>query len=377
MRLLCSVWALCDGMLRTLSGGEPSSNKWIILCASDKSVCYIKGARAFFIELSSRFYFYAARYKFVLGHNLSSLYRAIVGRVDYTFVAGRAVEDNMYQVLYRKYRPKVFSDVYGQDHVTSTLKNEIKSGRISHAYLFTGSRGTGKTTCAKILAKAVNCEHPENGNPCNKCSSCLGIESGGFLDVMELDAASNNGVDHVRALRDEAIYSPAQVKKRVYIIDEVHMLSIAAFNALLKTLEEPPGNTVILLLSENKENLRETIRSRCISYRLGGFRTDDSGFEGANEMVNALLGNEKFFYLKKLLSGYVKNREDAFKLLDGMEKIYRNFVIGDDERGRLVRSEDVFSHIELIEEARRDIIANVNYNYAIKDMIIKIGGIYG
>ena len=154
-------------------------------------------------------------------------------------------------------------------------------------------------------------------------------------------------------------------------------MTVRAQNRLLKTLEEPPGNTVILLLSENKENLRETIRSRCISYRLGGFRTDDSGFEGANEMVNALLENEKFFYLKKLLSGYVKNREDAFKLLDGMEKIYRNFVIGDDERGRLVRSEDVFSYIELIEEARRDIIANVNYNYAIKDMIIKIGGIYG
>ena len=161
------------------------------------------------------------------------------------------------------------------------------------------------------------------------------------------------------------------------IIANADTMTVRAQNRLLKTLEEPQGNTVILLLSENKENLLQTIRSRCISYRLGGFRTDEGGFEGANEIVNALLENEKFFYLKKTLPGYVKSREDAFKLLDGMEIIYRNFVIGDDERGRLVRSEDVFSYIELIEEARRDIIANVNYNYAIKDMIIKIGGIYG
>ena len=153
----------------------------------------------------------------------------------------------MYQALYRKWRPKTFTDVVGQEHVTEPLQRQVAEGRLSLAYLFTGTRGTGKTTCAKILAKAVNCEHPENGNPCNKCSSCLGIESGGFLDVMELDAASNNGVDHVRALRAEAIYSPAQVKKRVYIIDEVHMLSIAAFNALLKILEEPPEHLMFIL----------------------------------------------------------------------------------------------------------------------------------
>lgn len=250
-------------MLRTLSGGEPSSNKWIILCASDKSVCYIKGARAFFIELSSWFYFYAARYKFVLGHNPSSLYRAIVGRVDYTFVAGRAVEDNMYQVLYRKYRPKVFSDVYGQDHVTSTLKNEIKSGRISHAYLFTGSRGTGKTTCAKILAKAVNCENSVDGEPCNECEVCKGIDSGAIYDVVEIDAASNNGVDNIRNLREEANYTPARGKYRVYIIDEVHMLSTGAFNALLKTLEEPPAHVIFILATTEVHKLPATILSRC------------------------------------------------------------------------------------------------------------------
>ena len=169
----------------------------------------------------------------------------------------------MYQALYRKWRPKTFSDVVGQEHVTETLQRQVAEGRLSHAYLFTGTRGTGKTTCAKILAKAVNCEHPENGNPCNKCPSCLGIESGGFLDVMELDAASNNGVDHVRALRDEAIYSPAQVKKRVYIIDEVHMLSIAAFNALLKILEEPPEHLMFILATTELHKVPATILSRC------------------------------------------------------------------------------------------------------------------
>ena len=169
----------------------------------------------------------------------------------------------LYQALYRKWRPKTFSDVVGQEHVTETLQRQVAEGRLSHAYLFTGTRGTGKTTCAKILAKAVNCEHPENGNPCNKCPSCLGIESGGFLDVMELDAASNNGVDHVRALRDEAIYSPAQVKKRVYIIDEVHMLSIAAFNALLKILEEPPEHLMFILATTELHKVPATILSRC------------------------------------------------------------------------------------------------------------------
>ena len=169
----------------------------------------------------------------------------------------------MYQALYRKWRPRTFDDVVGQEHITETLKRQVNTDRLSHAYLFVGTRGTGKTTCAKILAKAVNCEHPENGNPCNKCSSCLGIESGGFLDVMELDAASNNGVDHVRALRDEAIYSPAQVKKRVYIIDEVHMLSIAAFNALLKILEEPPEHLMFILATTELHKVPATILSRC------------------------------------------------------------------------------------------------------------------
>ena len=169
----------------------------------------------------------------------------------------------MYQALYRKWRPRTFDDVVGQAHITDTLKRQVESGRLSHAYLFTGTRGTGKTTCAKILAKAVNCEHPENGNPCNCCPSCVGIDNGSVLDVLELDAASNNGVDHVRALRDEAVYTPAAVRKRVYIVDEVHMLSTAAFNALLKILEEPPEHLVFILATTELHKVLATIRSRC------------------------------------------------------------------------------------------------------------------
>lgn len=169
----------------------------------------------------------------------------------------------MYQALYRKYRPKNFSDVYGQDHVISTLKNEINENRISHAYLFTGSRGTGKTTCAKILAKAVNCEHLVDGEPCNECEVCRGLDSGAIYDVVEIDAASNNGVDNIRDLREEANYTPSRGNYRVYIIDEVHMLSTGAFNALLKTLEEPPSHVIFILATTEVHKLPATILSRC------------------------------------------------------------------------------------------------------------------
>lgn len=169
----------------------------------------------------------------------------------------------MYQALYRKYRPKTFDDVVGQEHITETLKKQVETGRLSHAYLFIGTRGTGKTTCAKILAKAVNCEHPVNGNPCNQCAACRGIDDGSVLDVVELDAASNNGVDNVRALRDEAVFSPASVRKRVYIVDEVHMLSNSAFNALLKILEEPPEHLMFILATTELHKVPATILSRC------------------------------------------------------------------------------------------------------------------
>lgn len=168
-----------------------------------------------------------------------------------------------YQALYRKYRPQTFDDVSGQMAVTQTLKTQLISGKMSHAYLFTGSRGTGKTSCAKILAKAVNCLNPDNGNPCNCCEACRSIDSGSCMDVLEIDAASNNGVDNVRDLRDDAIYTPSQVKMRVYIIDEVHMLSISAFNALLKIIEEPPEHLLFILATTELHKVPATILSRC------------------------------------------------------------------------------------------------------------------
>ena len=169
----------------------------------------------------------------------------------------------MYQALYRKYRPKTFDEVVGQKSVTDTLKAQLLTGHLSHAYLFTGTRGTGKTSCAKILAKAVNCLEPIDGSPCNRCAICKAIEAGACTDVQEIDAASNNGVDHVRALRDDAVYTPAEAKKRVYIIDEVHMLSMQAFNALLKTIEEPPEHLLFILATTELHKVPATILSRC------------------------------------------------------------------------------------------------------------------
>ena len=169
----------------------------------------------------------------------------------------------MYQALYRKYRPKNFDEVVGQEHITATLKQEIASGRVGHAYLFTGSRGTGKTSCSKIIAKAVNCPNQHDGNPCGVCAVCKGIDDGSVLDVTEIDAASNNGVDNIRQLREEANFTPAQVNYRVYIIDETHMLSVGAFNALLKIMEEPPEHVIFILATTEVHKIPATILSRC------------------------------------------------------------------------------------------------------------------
>ena len=169
----------------------------------------------------------------------------------------------MYQALYRKYRPKNFDEVVGQEHITATLKQEIASGRVGHAYLFTGSRGTGKTSCSKIIAKAVNCPNQHDGNPCGVCEICRGIDDGSVLDVTEIDAASNNGVDNIRQLREEANFTPAQVSYRVYIIDETHMLSVGAFNALLKIMEEPPEHVIFILATTEVHKIPATILSRC------------------------------------------------------------------------------------------------------------------
>ncbi len=180
----------------------------------------------------------------------------------------------MYQALYRKWRPQTFSDVCGQETVTTALKNELKNNRLSHAYLFTGCRGTGKTTCAKILAKAVNCRHPHDGDPCNECDICRGIDDGSILDVTEIDAASNNGVDSIRDLRDEVAFTPVAGKYRVYIIDEVHMLSAGAFNALLKTLEEPPAHVIFILATTEVHKLPATILSRCQRFDFNRIRPE-------------------------------------------------------------------------------------------------------
>lgn len=169
----------------------------------------------------------------------------------------------MYQALYRKYRPQTFEDVVGQDGVTRILTSQLKTGRLSHAYLFTGSRGTGKTSCAKIMAKAVNCLDPQDGSPCNQCAACRSIDAGTCMDVLEIDAASNNGVDNIRDLRDDAIYSPSEVRYRVYIVDEVHMLSTSAFNALLKIMEEPPEHLIFILATTELHKVPATVLSRC------------------------------------------------------------------------------------------------------------------
>lgn len=221
----------------------------------------------------------------------------------------------MYKVLYRKYRPRVFADVVGQPQVTVTLKNELMRGRVSHAYLFTGSRGTGKTTCAKILARAVNCLHPVDGDPCGECEVCRGLEDGSILDVVEIDAASNNGVENVRAIIEETSFTPATAKYRVYIIDEVHMLSTAAFNALLKTLEEPPAHVVFILATTEVHKLLPTILSRC--QRFDFRRIDPELMAGRLEQVAGLedaeLDHEAALLIARVADGALR---DALSLLD-------------------------------------------------------------
>ena len=180
----------------------------------------------------------------------------------------------MHQALYRKWRPQTFDDVCGQEHITSILRYEAENRAFSHAYLFCGSRGTGKTTCAKILSKVVNCEHPVGGNPCGVCAACREIESGAATDILEMDAASNNGVDNIRDIRDEVVYAPSSLRYRVYIIDEVHMLSISAFNALLKTLEEPPEHVIFILATTELQKLPATIISRCQRFDFRRISTD-------------------------------------------------------------------------------------------------------
>ena len=221
----------------------------------------------------------------------------------------------MYLSLYRKWRPKVFDEISGQEHITAILKKQCENNRVSHAYLFCGTRGTGKTSSAKILAKAVNCENPINGNPCNECSACRSIDSGSATDVLEIDAASNNRVDNIRDLRDEVVYPPSVLKKRVYIIDEVHMLTDSAFNALLKTLEEPPEYIVFVLATTELNELPPTIISRCIRFDFS--RIDEEAVKARLEFVaeqeNIKLDDGVSSLLAKLADGSMR---DALSLLE-------------------------------------------------------------
>ncbi len=221
----------------------------------------------------------------------------------------------MYRAFYRKYRPSTFTDVVGQQHITTTLENAVKSGKTSHAYLFTGSRGTGKTSCAKILSKAVNCLNPQNGNPCNECEICKGIDSGSILDIIEIDAASNNGVDNIRDLREEANFTPANAKYRVYIIDEVHMLSIGAFNALLKTLEEPPAHVIFILATTEVHKLPSTILSRCQRFDFKRIPPEDMAvrLKEVAEKENLKLADDGAMLIARIADGAMR---DALSLLD-------------------------------------------------------------
>lgn len=221
----------------------------------------------------------------------------------------------MYQALYRKWRPRVFDDVVGQEHITDTLRRQVDTGRLSHAYLFTGTRGTGKTTCAKLLARAINCEHPVNGSPCNRCPSCMGIENGSILDVLELDAASNNRVDDIRSILDEATYTPASVKKRVYIVDEVHMLSAQAFNALLQILEEPPEHLMFILATTEIHKVPATIKSRCQQFAFKRIHADSiaARLRYVAKEEGLMLTDEGAAMIARLADGGMR---DALSLLD-------------------------------------------------------------
>ena len=226
-----------------------------------------------------------------------------------------------YMAMYRKFRPQRFSEIQGQDHVVTALRNQIRSNRIGHAYLFCGTRGTGKTTAAKILAKAVNCKHPVDGEPCGKCESCLGIQKGVLTSVVEIDAASNNGVDNIREIKEQVKYSPQDGKYRVFIIDEVHMLSVGAFNALLKTLEEPPSYVIFILATTEVHKIPTTILSRCQRYDFHRITVAaiSSQLKNLSKQEGIEIEDKALHYIAKQADGSMR---DALSLLDQCVAFY-------------------------------------------------------
>ncbi|MBW7571821.1 DNA polymerase III subunit gamma/tau [Caproiciproducens faecalis] len=256
----------------------------------------------------------------------------------------------MYQVLYRKWRPRVFADVVGQPQVTVTLKNELMAGRIAHAYLFTGSRGTGKTTCAKILAKAVNCLQPVDGDPCGECEICRAADAGSLMDIVEIDAASNNGVDNIRSLREEANFTPAAAKYRVYIIDEVHMLSTGAFNALLKTLEEPPAHVIFILATTEVHKLPATILSRCQRFDFRRIPPNEIAerLTYVTQQESAELDPQAALLIARLADGALR---DALSLLDQCLGRSKNITVDVvNETAGLVGREHLFELTDAIKQ---------------------------
>ena len=269
-----------------------------------------------------------------------------------------------YTALYRKFRPSTFDQVKGQDHIVQTLKNQINANRIGHAYLFCGTRGTGKTSVAKIFAKAVNCEHPVDGSPCNECETCRGITNGSAMNVIEIDAASNNGVDNIRQIRDEIQYSPSSGKYTVYIIDEVHMLSIGAFNALLKTLEEPPAYVIFILATTEPHKIPITILSRCQRYDFKRISIDTiaARLSELMEKESIEVEDKAIRYVAKAADGSMR---DALSLLDqciafylGQKLTYDNVLdvlgaVDNEIFSRLTRSvidSDVTTSLNILDE---------------------------